>query len=100
MLASRNSLSKRERRALAAGNRARQEHCKLEDMLGFIGECGSTEFVAKSMGEDDITLNFIFDDALLKKYFHKKSRCELLMSATIGNFGKYADLIGLDKKST
>lgn len=100
MLASRNSLSKRERRALAAGNRARQEHCKLEDMLGFIGEYGSTEFVAKSMGEDDITLNFIFDDALLKKYFHKKSRCELLMSATIGNFGKYADLIGLDKKLT
>lgn len=98
-LAHRTALSKIERLALASGNRARQEHCKLDDMLSFIGELKSSDYLVKTINESNISLNFIFDDIMLKKYFHSKSKCEMLMSATIGNFGRYASLNGLDKSS-
>lgn len=98
-LAYKANLSKSERIALAAGNRARQEHCKLDDMLSFIDGLGSSSFVVKTVDESNITLNFIFDDIMLNKYFHSKSRCEMLMSATIGNFKQYAKLMGLDASS-
>ena len=97
-LAKKTHLSKGERAALVAGNRARQEHCKIDDMLTFIEKLGSSEYLVKTMSNDSITLNFIFDDVMLKKYFHAKSGCELLMSATIGDFGTYAKIAGLDKK--
>ena len=97
-LAKKTSLTKLEKAALLAGNRARQEHCKIVDMQKFIAKLGSPEYVVKTIAKDDITLNFVFDDVMLKKYFHDKSSCELLMSATIGDFNSYAKLAGLDKK--
>ena len=99
-LASVKTLSNSDRKALAAGNMARQTHCKFDDMLSFIKEYGSTEYVAKTNDGNEITLNFIFDDAMLKKYFHSRSKNEMLMSATIGDFNEYAKLAGLDKKNT
>ena len=57
------------------------------------------QYTVKSVDSNNITLNFIYDDAMLKKYFHDKSRCELLMSATIGDFDEYAKLTGLDEKT-
>ena len=97
-LSKKTHLSKGERAALIAGNRARQEHCKIADMLTFIEELGSSEYLVKTASNDSITLNFVFDDVMLKKYFHAKSGCELLMSATIGDFSAYAKITGLDKK--
>jgi len=97
-LSKKTHLSKGERAALIAGNRARQEHCKIADMLTFIEELGSSEYLVKTASNDSITLNFVFDDIMLKKYFHAKSGCELLMSATIGDFNAYAKITGLDKK--
>lgn len=99
MLSNKKNLSKSDKAALFAGNQARQEYCKLADMLEFISELGSAEYVAKTASKEDITLNFVFDNVMLKKYFHKKSRCELLMSATIGDFNEYAKLAGLDTSS-
>lgn len=99
-LAKKTHLSKSERSALAAGNRARQEHCKIADMQKFIAELGSSEYLVKTVSNDSITLNFVFDDIMLKKYFHAKSGCELLMSATIGDFNAYAKLAGLEKKDS
>ena len=98
-LSKRAHLSKYERNALAAGNIARQAHCKLDDMLKFIKEVGTSEYVVKTASQDNITLNFLLDDIMLKRYFHEKSRCEMLMSATIGDFKQYAKLVGLDAKS-
>jgi Rad3-related DNA helicase len=95
-----DKLSKIDRALLYAGNRARQEHCKFDDMLSFISEIGSNEYVTKSVSDNDITINFIFDDIMLKKYFHNKSNNELLMSATIGNFNSYANIAGLDKQQS
>lgn len=96
-LAKKQHLTKLERAALLAGNRARQEHCKIADMQKFITELGSAESLVKTTSQNDLTLNFVFDDIMLKKYFHSKSSCELLMSATIGDFSAYASLAGLDK---
>lgn len=96
-LSKKSKLSKRDRAALAAGNRARQEHCKLADMSSFVSQPGADEFLVKSMSDNSITLNFVFDNALLKRYFHTKSKCEVLMSATVGDFGEYAYLAGLDE---
>ena len=92
-------LQKKDRLALAAGNMARQEHCKLEDMVDFVNRLGSSEHIVKTVIGDGITLNFVFDNLMLEKYFHKKSSHELLMSATIGDFNEYAMLAGLDKST-
>lgn len=99
-LANARHLSKQEKQVLAAGNTARQEHCKLEDMLSFIDELKSPEYIVKTTIDDEITINFVFDNLMLEKYLHKKSSCELLMSATIGDFKEYAKLAGLDQNCT
>ena len=98
-LAKKHKLSKIEKSALFAGNVARQEHCKLEDMVKFVQEFDAYKYAVKSIDSNGITLNFIYDNAMLKKYFHDKSKCELLMSATIGDFDEYAKLAGLDEKT-
>lgn len=90
----------KDKHALLAGNRARQEHCKFDDLTRFVDITGQIDYVVKSLSENAITLNFIFDDLMLKKYFHDKSNCELLMSATIGDFSKFAEFTGLDSSST
>lgn len=99
-LSKKRHLVKLERMALLAGNRARQEHCKLEDLIKFVDERNTSDCVVKTSSDDGITLNFVLDDVMLQKYFHKKTGCELLMSATVGNFSTYARLNGLDKKSS
>ena len=95
-LAGTASLSKTDRRALAAGNIARQEHCKIDDLQAFVAELGSTEHIVKTVLGNEITINFVYDSMMLKKYMHAKSKTELLMSATIGDFNEYAMLAGLD----
>lgn len=95
-LADKTKLSAEEKAVLKAGNAARQEHCKYDDMLDFVSDPGKPEHMAKSVDEDGVTLNYIFDDVMLKKYMHKKSGCELFMSATIGDFKQYAVDTGLD----
>ena len=98
-LAGAASLSKTDRRALAAGNMARQEHCKIDDLQAFVAELGSTEHIVKTAIGNEITINFVYDSMMLKKYMHAKSKTELLMSATIGDFNEYAMLAGLDTAS-
>lgn len=98
-MTNKQKLSKNERLALSAGNMARQVHCKFEDMLRFCKELKSNDYVVKTSGEDGMTFNFVFDDIMLRRYFHEKSKNELLMSATINNFNEYASIAGLDKKS-
>ena len=88
-------LSKYDKAALLAGNIARQIHCKFEDILDFATH-DNTNFFVKTQTDDAITINYVFDNDMLIKYFHSKSKCELLMSATIGDFNEYAKLTGLD----
>lgn len=96
-LAKKSYLTKLEKAALFSGNVARQEHCKLEDMLAFIDPVGSADYVVKTIDKDHVTINFVFDSMMLTKYFHMKSRHELLMSATIGDFVEFAKISGLNE---
>lgn len=91
-------LSKFDKAALLAGNTARQVHCKFDDMLNFVTN-DNIEYFVKTQTNDTVTINYVFDDAMLERYFHSKSRCELLMSATVGDFNEYAKLAGLDQKT-
>ena len=99
-LASKKKLSKDDKSALFAGNSARQAHCKIDDLLSFVSENENNEkYLVKTCDENSVTLNFVLDNVMLKKYFHERSKCELLMSATIGDAEKYADIAGLEKDS-
>ena len=98
-LAGAKMLSKNDRMALAAGNMARQVHCKIDDLNAFVAEIGSTEHIVKTHGANEVVINFVYDSMMLKKYMHMKSCTELLMSATIGDFKEYAMLAGLDTQS-
>ena len=98
-LANAKNLPKRDKDALFAGNVARQEHCKIDDMLDFVDELKSSEYIVESKDDDGITINFVFDSMMLKKYLHKKSGNELLMSATIGDFNEYAKIAGIDEST-
>ena len=89
-------LTKKDKEALFAGNTARQEHCKFEDILNFVDQYKAYEYLVKTADIDTIALNFIFDNIMLIKYFHEKSGCELLMSATVNDFDNYAVVAGLD----
>ena len=99
MTSKRNKLTKRDKAALSAGNIARQVHCKFANMIEFVSQRGEVDYLVKSQNLDTITLNFIFDNSMLQRYFHQKSKCELLMSATVGDFDEYAKLTGLDEDS-
>lgn len=93
-------LTRFDKAALFAGNQARQEHCKLEDMIAFATASASrANYLVKTLEPDNITVNYVFDDAMLRKYFHRKSKCELFMSATVGDFRDYARITGLDEAS-
>lgn len=90
-------LTKRDKSALAAGNRARQECCKVSDMLSFAATPDEVGNLTKTAAQNSLTVNYVFDSVMLNKFFHHKSKCELLMSATIGDFDEYAKLAGLEK---
>lgn len=85
---------------LVAGNLAREIHCKFDDMIKFINELNNTDYLVKSMTNENITINFIFENVMIQKYFHNKSKNELLMSATIGEYNTYLDMIGLENAQT
>lgn len=96
-LAAKAKLTDTDRAVLAAGNRARREHCKLDDILKFVREQPyRAKYVCKTRSDDGATINYVFDDAMLRCYFHWKSKCELLMSATVGDFREYAKISGLE----
>ena len=83
---------------LICGNLAREVHCKLDDLLGFISYVKNVNYFVKTVDNMNITINYIFEETMLKKYFHLKNKNELLMSATIGDYETYLLMIGLKKE--
>lgn len=59
-------------------------------------ELYSTRVIVKTLNKDatGLKLNCAYEDKLIYEFFHKRSNCELLMSATIGDADIYRDLIG------
>lgn len=79
---------------LNSGNLAREAHCKFDDMLKLIEKLGEKVLV-KTSNENETIINCTYEGDLVKNYFHDKSGCELMMSATMGNFDVYKTMSGL-----
>lgn len=82
------------------GNIAREVHCKLDDLISFISYLNNTKYIVKSIDNENISINYIYESIMLLKYFHYKSKNELLMSATIGDYETYLTMIGLEKENS
>jgi Rad3-related DNA helicase len=83
------------RRALYLSDFALTLYGALEDYLNLISVIGKDCMVKNCDNADKIKLNCIYEDFLVKKYFHDKCGFELLLSATIGNSEIYANNIGI-----
>lgn len=82
------------RSELAAGNMARECNCKFGDFITLAQELGP-QIAVKTPGEDEIVINCTYEGDMIQKYFHNVSKCELFMSATLGNLKLYKEFIGL-----
>lgn len=83
-------------RQLAAGNIARECHCKFDDYIRLIENVG-VEAIVITDSDDTVVANCVYEGTMVDRYFHKRNNCELMMSATIGSFRTYRKLIGSDK---
>lgn len=82
------------RNELTAGNMARECNCKFGDFLELVKELGP-QIAVKTDGENEILINCTYEGDMINKYFHNVSKCELLMSATLGDLQLYKELIGI-----
>lgn len=82
------------RAELTAGNLARECNCKCGDFLELVKELGP-QIAVKTEGENEITINCTYEGEMITKYFHNVSKCELFMSATLGDLTLYKELIGV-----
>lgn len=89
-----NQKFKENKKYLSAGNTARDAHCKFDDMFRLIKVLGN-KIIVKTDNEKDTTIKCVYEGDMIKHYFHEKSRCELMMSATMGNLDVYKTMVGL-----
>lgn len=89
-----NKKFKENKKYLSAGNTARDAHCKFDDMFSLIKVLGN-RIIVKTDNEKDTTIKCVYEGEMIKHYFHDKSGCELMMSATMGNLDVYKSMVGL-----
>lgn len=84
----------KNKKYLNAGNTAREAHCKFDDMLALVEKLGE-KVIVKTDNDVDTVINCTYEGDMIRNYFHDKSGCELMMSATMGNFDVYKMMTGL-----
>ena len=84
----------KNRKYLNAGNLAREAHCKFDDMLSLVAKL-SEKVIVKTDNDTETVINCTYEGDMIRHYFHDKSGCELMMSATMGNFDIYKMMVGL-----
>lgn len=89
-----NKTYKEYKKYLNAGNTARDAHCKFDDMFKLIKVLGN-RIIVKTDNEKDTTIKCVYEGEMIQHYFHNKSGCELMMSATMGNLDVYKIMVGL-----
>lgn len=89
-----NKTYKEYKKYLNAGNTARDAHCKFDDMFKLIKVLGN-RIIVKTDNEKDTTIKCVYEGEMIQHYFHNKSGCELMMSATMGNLDAYKIMVGL-----
>jgi Rad3-related DNA helicase len=85
------------RKVLYLGDFAKTLHDSLIDYLSLIDYIGKECMVNNCDTAEKIKLNCIYEDFLVKKYFHDECGNELLLSATIGNSDIYSANIGIKR---
>lgn len=94
-----NQKFKENKKYLSAGNTARDAHCKFDDMFQLIKVLGN-KIIVKTDNEKDTTIKCVYEGDMIRHYFHEKSGCELMMSATMGNLDVYKTMVGLIHESS
>lgn len=94
-----NKKLKENKKYLSAGNIARDAHCKFDDMFQLIKVLGN-KIIVKTDNEKDTTIKCVYEGDMISHYFHEKSGCELMMSATMGNLDVYKTMVGLIRASS
>lgn len=79
---------------LHAGNLARECNCKFGDFFKLCEQLGN-QIAVKTDSEEGTVINCTYEGAMIERYFHNVSECELLMSATLGDLQMYRAIIGL-----
>lgn len=85
------------RRILFLGDFGATLDSSLIDYLNLISFIGKECMVKNCENAEKIKLNCIYEDFLVKKYFHDKCGNELLLSATIGNADIFSYSIGINR---
>lgn len=86
--------AKKYMKYMSAGNCAREHHCKFEDFLSLVNELNEN-VVVKTDSDTETVINCTHEGYMITKYLHNVSNCELFMSATLGNFSLYKNMIGM-----
>jgi Rad3-related DNA helicase len=75
-------------------DRIKDMHCKFEDYIDLIDEMGLKSMVINQRPEESQFM-CVEEQAMIKKYLHKKAGFKVFMSATIGDPSTYMRIMGI-----
>ncbi len=81
---------------MKAGTTFNQEHMVIREYLTLINELGDIWAVPSKLNEHTILYNCAKEAQMVKTFFHGRTECEFLMSATIGNLDNFRTMIASD----
>lgn len=73
-----------------------QMYTTIKEYLSLINDIGTEWAVPSLLDEHTIVFNCAKEPEMVKAFFHKKTNCEFLMSATIGNLDTFRTMISSD----
>ena len=74
----------------------KQDYMIFTEYLNLIRELGTVWSVPSIINKDTIVYNCAQESKMVKAFFHNKTNCEFLMSATIGNLDNFRTMISSD----
>ena len=81
---------------MKAGTVFSQEHLVLREYINLIEELGTVWSIPSKLNEHTIVYNCSKEAQMVNTFFHKRTDCEFLMSATIGNLDNFRTMIASD----
>lgn len=85
---------------MKAGTQFSQEWTVLKEYLYLIEKLGDIWAVPSLLNDHTIVFNCAKEAQMVKEFFHERSECEFLMSATIGNLDNFRTMIASDDDET
>ena len=81
---------------MKAGTQFQQERTVLHEYLSLIEQLGEQWVVPSLLNDHTMLFNCAKESEMVRAFFHDKTDCEFLMSATIGNLDNYRTMIASD----